>query len=70
MAGYAAHIYGGWVKLPSKLVTSESAALEKPKNRIAKETIEGECLEEENCYTRCDPAQHKRLSRHIRPMDS
>jgi len=49
----AEHVYGGWDKLPSKLPSGEATETYAQINtNVAKDTVEGEALEEENRYTR------------------
>lgn len=49
----AEHVYGGWDKLPSKLPAGEAKATHtQVQTGVAKDTIEGSGLEEENRYTR------------------
>ncbi|KAF1979188.1 UPF0061-domain-containing protein [Bimuria novae-zelandiae CBS 107.79] len=54
LADYTAeHVYGGWDKLPSKLPVGDPKAMHnKTTTGLAKDTVEGEALEEENRYTR------------------
>ena len=54
IADYTAeHVYGGWDKLPSKLPSGDAKATHgQTQTGVAKDTIEGEGLEQENRYTR------------------
>jgi uncharacterized protein YdiU (UPF0061 family) len=54
LADYTAeHVYGGWDKLPSKLPTGDAKDVHNQTSTgVAKDTTEGEGLEEENRYVR------------------